>query len=177
MNNVLLTLCVSLFLLGCAQEEKIIKSPYFSVPDFISQQAASLHSSNTVLSRTVVFNEDREEITITAPDWNKELKPFTECDLNLPAWRNGFDIDSTETNGTRTIRYKAREKRITIRQLELSITADSISNLSIIYLKSNAWYSLGRKLTYSPGKGYGIIIEQDTPLQAPETISLEGRFK
>lgn len=177
MNYVILTMCVSVLLLGCSQEKKTIQSPYFSVPEFISRQATSLHASHTALSRTVAFKDSTETITIATPDWSKELKPFTECDLNLPAWRNGFDIDSTRTNGTLTVRYRAREKRITVRELELSMIADSISSLSIVYLKSNTWYSLGRKLTYHSGKGYTIVIEQDTPLQDPETIRLEGRFQ
>lgn len=115
-------------------------------------------------------------MTIRTPDWEKELKPFLECDLNLPAWKNGFAIDTNHTNGTTTVRYTAREKRITIRELTLSLRGDSVLTLSVNYLKSNTWYSLGRKLTYIPGIGYTIIIQQDTPLQAPETIRLEGRF-
>lgn len=154
-------------------------SPYFSIPEFISKQVHDLDSSNTRLTRSVDFNNNHEEKTIEEPDWQKELKPFTDCDLNLPAWRNGFDIDTTESAGKKKIRYKAREKKIAIRELELELDSkgESVLHLYIIYLKSNPWYSLGRKLTFTPGQGYTILIEQDTPLEAAETIRLEGRFQ
>lgn len=168
---------VSTFLWSCSNEKTSSEAPYFRVPDYISLQEKKLRSTKSILKRTVTFNNNSEELTINNPDWEKELKPFAECDLNLPAWRNGFQIDTADNAGVRTIRYKAREKRIAIRELELRLAGDSVLHLSVVYLKSNPWYSLGRTLEYTPDKGYTIVIEQDTPLQAPEKIMLEGRFQ
>jgi hypothetical protein len=177
MNKALLIIFTVSILSGCSEEKKDSPRAYFSVPNFISQQARILRTSKSPLTRTVVFRDSAEKLTITDPDWEKELKPFADCDLNLTAWKNGFDVDTTKHDGTTIILYKAREKRIAIRELQLHLTGDSVSRISISYLKSNPWYSLGRTLTYTPGKGYTIIINQDTPLQAEESIRLEGFFQ
>jgi hypothetical protein len=177
MNKLILLFCLSLSLLSCSEKKAATTTVYFSVPGFIKDQARELRSSGISLSRNVSFNGSHEEKIISAPDWDKELKPFAECDLNLAAWKNGFDIDTTYSKKLKTIRYKAREKRIAVRELEVVLEGDSIQSLSIVYLKSNPWYSLGRRLTFTPGIGYTIIIEQDTPLQATESIKLEGRFQ
>lgn len=177
MKKRLLLFCLSLGLLSCSEKKAGSTTIYFSVPGFIKDQARELRSSGSSLTRNVAFNGQLEEKFISEPDWDKELKPFAECDLNLAAWKNGFDIDTSYSKSLKKIRYRAREKRIAIRELELVLFEDSIQSLSIVYLKSNPWYSLGRQLTFSRGKGYTIIIEQDTPLQAAESIRLEGRFQ
>ena len=84
---------------------------YFNVKVFLDAQTQELARLNPAVEKRVILRGGQIETTrVPQVDWSKELQLFYQTDINKPALRGTYTIDSvTQANGLvrRTYRRKA----------------------------------------------------------------------
>ncbi|UYZ62408.1 hypothetical protein [Hymenobacter weizhouensis] len=71
---------------------------YFPMLRFLEQQAALLNRQRPAVQKQVsLFNGQQETTRLTPPDWTKELQIFQQADINKPALRGQYTVDSAAT--------------------------------------------------------------------------------
>lgn len=128
------------------------------------------------LVKKVKYGEKEELVQIQQPQWENELRPFLDCDLNKPAYAGAYIIDSVVTDSTCTVHYEAKEPKTPIRTVMLNYRHDTMTSLYMEIGKSNAWFQLKQEMTYTPGEGYRITGEQKMAIGEETKFSIAGRF-
>lgn len=176
MIRLAILLSASLLLTGCQGEKNMPDIKHFSIPDYIHEQINILKSSDCSTRKSVVIKGKRQEKTISNPDWNIELQVFYQKDLNMPAWKNSYTVDTSYRKDTTELQYKSIDKKAPVQSAEIIKKDDEIISLRLIYRKSTSWYTIRQTLTFLPGKGYTIDIVQNTPLEEEERYLVSGNF-
>ena len=99
-----------LLLTGCGTPEPVATngvSPaagrttaYFPVKAYLDAQAARLNQQHPAVTKRVQLRGESPETTrVPQVDWTKELQIFYQADLNKPALRGAYAVDSGTTAG------------------------------------------------------------------------------
>ena len=74
------------------------KKIYFDLKEYLDLEKQRLASLSS-FSKTVFVNGEKEQKKVEHLDFEKELKPFYDSDINRPAWSDKYKIDSVFQNG------------------------------------------------------------------------------
>ena len=97
-----------LLLAGCSAPEPTVQSgvspaagrttAYFPVKAYLDAQAARLNQQHPAVTKRVQLHGEAPETTrVPQVDWTKELQIFYQADLNKPALRGAYAVDSNTT--------------------------------------------------------------------------------
>lgn len=84
-----------------------VRPAYFALKPYLDAQAALLNQRRPAVEKRVVLRDGSPE-TVRVPqvDWTKELQVFYQADINKPALRGVYTVDSTTTtDGTHRYAY------------------------------------------------------------------------
>ena len=165
-----------LILTGCRDESPVAQTRYFSAPDYFKNECKLLNTSHMTLLKKVNYGGKEEMMQIQQPEWEKEIRPFLDCDLNKPAYAGAYTIDTAFTTGAYTIHYSAKERSLPIRKVSLTFQEDRLHSVYMETGKSNAWFKLKQEMTYTPGEGYRISGEQKMAIGKETKFIIAGRF-
>ncbi|GAB3299127.1 hypothetical protein [Hymenobacter tenuis] len=83
---------------------------YFDLMGFLEQQTSLLNGRKPPVEKQVLLRNGQQEVTqVTPPDWSKELQIFQQADINKPALRGLYQLDSTTTAQGLTRRVYQRQ--------------------------------------------------------------------
>src|SRR3546814_3195671 len=68
------------------------------------------------VEKTVMKNDQQEHRSMNGLDWKTELKVFLNSDINKPAWRDSYKVDSSGSG----LRYQALEPDLKVRSIHIS---------------------------------------------------------
>jgi hypothetical protein len=159
LKNCLLILTLGLVCASCTDvSDQADSSRYFNISAFFTEYAGQLNEQMIPVQKTIEKDGEREEKFLENPDWRKELEPFKDLNIQRPAFRNEFLIDTLFSHSASEykITYTAKSKNTEIRKIEISFLHDEIQTLSASKLNDNAVFSTGRNLAWKRGKGYKI---------------------
>lgn len=133
-----------------------VQGIYFDIPAYFHQEVLRLKESNTEIQKTIVSDSGTEEKLIRQPDFNKEFGLFYELDLNTPALRNMYLVDTLSAADTSIVHYTAKDS-----SLELSTLTIKLLNKELFYLagqlEGNSKISaIQTNIEYKPNTGYQI---------------------
>lgn len=163
-----------LMLTGCSTNTSTVSSGYFSISEFLSSEQKSLINGNAWLIKEITYEGKKEVQSIHHPDWEQELKPFLESEIDKPASVNAYSVDSTSIPGK--VIYIAREKKSPVRRMEISYSNQQPHIIHIEFEKSNSWFVHKQELTFTSGEGYHISGEQKMALGKTTSYSIACRF-
>lgn len=130
---------------------------YFSLEAYFTQEASRLQELNPSTVKTVSKNGETEQRNIRVSNWKNELALFIDSDINKPAWRHSYKVDSTGTAVNYTnIDPELRTKRIEINKL----TDGTIKHIRITNQVANMLYRTEEQLDYYPDSLYQITKQQ-----------------
>ena len=152
---------IFLFITSCSNRKPApIKQNYFSIHNFFTEEAQQLTTLKVKLKKVNQLNSNHDSSIISTPDWEKELSLFTDADINKPAWKNSFKIDSVFQDSILMINYRTNEKNISIHQVEISCLNNKVQKIHIVKEAVNLVYSESQELWYVAQQGFRINGKQ-----------------
>ncbi|MBW3129729.1 hypothetical protein [Hymenobacter profundi] len=84
-----------------------VRPAYFPLKEYLDAQATRLNQQQPPVEKRVTLRGSAPETTrVPKIEWDKELQVFYQADINKPALRGAYAVDSTTLpNGTRQILY------------------------------------------------------------------------
>ena len=153
---------VTILMVSCATNQETKVDQYFSIPEFMDEQAVFLEKEENQLSKTVSFGDDTESTTAVNLDidqLNKEFKIFKEHDINKPVLVDAYHTEEeTNQDGGRTTSYSLIDQSAS-GVLNMQIQYDSLEQVSSwksSFKEENLLYCNFRELALSTDKA-GIL--------------------
>lgn len=118
MNFRILFLALVPLLTGCAESTPAAESGgmYFDNPKFIEETAIRLSSQHIALQKQLTTAGKSEQLQIPTPDWKKEFDLLVKTNLNAPAFKGLFRVDSIAVSEGYFIVYSALRDNMSIRK-------------------------------------------------------------
>jgi len=150
---------------------------FFDVKGYFASEAVRLSKLNPGIDKTAVYNKQTEEQKIHIGNWASELSMFSESDINKPAWRLSYDVQSSKGFTT----YKAKDPELKTQDITIKKDGDKIKWILIVnHTKSTIFtkrlYETVEKLSYFPDSLYHIQKVQYTRLLGLNHYNIKGKF-
>lgn len=170
---VIAILCLC-FIFSCKPEniQDGAQRRYFDLAGYFKADTAKLHKLNPLTLKTVTHNGVSETKKLHIDDWGLELSLFAQSDINKPAWRNSYDIQ-TGDNGS--VVYMAKTPELRTREIVVTRNKDhSIKWILICNASKNLLYQTTEILTYYPDSLYTISKKQHVRLLGTNNYYIKG---
>ncbi len=165
-------------LASCGSGEKAAGTvSYFSLQAFFQNEFTRLARDSIALEKEAWLNDHFDHSFNPSPDWPKELNLFIESDINKPAYLGSYTCDTIDWGDSLAIQYRALEKSLRTRELEIRLRGDSLTGIFIAYEDNNPVFTASRTMRYRPGKGYSISGMQGTAAGGHTRLEIKGQFK
>ncbi|WP_299499765.1 hypothetical protein [Mucilaginibacter sp.] len=125
---------------------------------------------NHLTNKTVTHNGITETKKVHISNWGLELSSFSESDINKPAWRDSYNI---QTNGASII-YRAKTIDLKTQLIVINKQADKVKWILIYNRTENILYQTNEKLSYFPDSLYIIQKYQKVRLLGANTYTIKG---
>ena len=167
-----------LFTVSCANDNVALPHNYFSLTTYFKKQMKKLQEEKMKLNKVISRNNETQTKTFIDVDWEKELTPFLECDINKPAWIQSYQTDTLISSlGLIKINYTAREDHLPVRSIVLSFNAtNELMDITIYKKRHNFYYQSDIVYTYNAKKGFIISGQQHVRLLDQTVYHIEGNF-
>ncbi len=138
---------------------------YFNLSAFIAEQVKQLQTARVVVEKTVANPPDAPEIKVLRTiNWAQELETFTQADINKPALRAAYAVNTANTADGQiktTYRKKPGNRDASIEYLEVTISpANQVSQIAGRYREDNYLVASAKSfsLRCAPVNGQNRII-------------------
>ena len=123
---------------------------YFEVLGFLEEQAGLLNRQRPAVQKQVsLFNGQQETTRLTPQDWAKELQIFQQADINKPALRGQYAVDSTVTAGGLVRRTYRRQPTTDhpVQTLTVLLQGQAVQELTATLQQDNPLVYSAKQLT------------------------------
>jgi hypothetical protein len=131
---------------------------YYDLPNFMTRQIDNLKSKQQWVRKKITKDGHSHVIERGDVNWEEELAVFAEADINRPAWRGEFKVDTIKLERTMVITYKTENGQIPVKNVVVTIDRDSRQCIQLTVDRSsdNFLYSSDQKLFFTTGEGYMV---------------------
>lgn len=167
----LLLLFVNAFLLeSCTNtSSEVMNTADINYLELLKKDIAFLNQIGADLNKTIIYSGKKESKNLNAPNWDKELMPFINCDIQKPGFEKLYTISNRVSGDSTIILYSANSPSLQIRNLEIVLLHNTLNLVIADVHKKNTYFELNEQLIYSSRKGY-IIKGSQKMMFASETI-------
>jgi len=150
---------------------------YFDLKEFFKADSARLAKLNPTITKTVSHNGDSQTKKLKIANWGQEFNLFTSSDINKPAWKDSYDVDSKANfHGFHTF-FRAKSPELKTREIEIIEDRNGkISKIRITNYVHNILYHTDETLTYIPGEYYLIVKNQEIKVMGHNGYVIKGVF-
>jgi hypothetical protein len=160
---------------SCSKKpETKVPPTYFDLRAFFKKESENLKVTGTHIRKKIYTGNELEEKEFKNIDWPKELRPFSEADINKPAWKLSYSVDTFYLQTQVHVVYKAKEAKLPIKKLEVIFTNNKVAMIKISSEKQNSYYHAIQNLFYEVGKGYSIKGGQKVILADSSKYSVDA---
>ena len=146
---------------------------FFDIKGYFEADSARLTKENPLVTKTVTHNHIPETQKVHISDWGTELSLFTQSDINRPAWRNSYDVSTTE-NATV---YTAKDPGLKTQKVVVKMEDGKLKWIMIVNHTKNILYENTEKLSYFPDSLYLIQKRQSVRVLGTDTYRISGLLK
>ena len=148
---------------------------FFDLKGYFSGEAARLAKLNPEISKTAVYNKQPETQKVHIANWTNELSMFSESDINKPAWRASYDVQSSDGFVT----YKAKDPDLKTQDIVIKKNGGKIRWIFIYNHVRRTLFNImlfesKETLTYFPDSLYQVQKRQSTRVLGINTYSIKG---
>lgn len=145
---------------------------YFDLKQYFTDEAEKLSRSNPDIYKSIAHNGATESKKLKIDNWKRELNSFTESDINKPAWKLSYTIDSSANS----IIYKAKYPDLKTREISIKKSNGKVTAIVIYNNTHNILYGTTEKLGYLPGQYYLIEKTQKVKVMGANSYQIKGKF-
>lgn len=148
------------------------KPKYFDIAGYFKADTAKLHKLNHLTLKTVVHNDSRQTKKVHIDDWGLELSLFIQSDINKPAWRDSYTIQTGKDNA---VVYMAKTPELKTREIVITRNKDSsVKWIMIFNASKNILYQTTEVLAYYPDSAYTIKKSQHVRFLGTNNYFIRG---
>jgi hypothetical protein len=172
---------ISLSFFSCRENEPPISSEnkiYFDLTKIIKDDIRHNTINNCAEEKTVYIQYHKETKKIDTIDWQKELQPLLECDINRPAWKGKFYIDTIPNDlmHDTTLQYRALSNKVSIRSLSIIYANQQIKKIIIEKKIKSVLFSTSQLINYIPKFGFIIRGEQKALFMTNFDLNVDVKY-
>ena len=145
---------------------------FFDIKGFFSANSVRLTKLNPLISKTVSHNDSSQTKKVHIENWNNELSLFTESDINKPAWRESYSVQTSDD----FLIYKAKDPKLKTRDIIIKRNGNKVKWILIFNHTKNPLYESEEKLSYYPDSLYIIQKLQRVRLMSLQKYVIKGVF-
>ena len=158
--------------------EKNMSLPYFDLEAFFQNEINRLNELQPLVDKRVRINTKEESNQLDDINYTRELKVFSDSDINRVAWFDKYSIDNTlENNQLNLLRYEAIDESLRTRNVEIELAGEEVREISIENQSESFIASAFQKLIYRPASGYSILTSQKMKIGKDKVIEIEVNFR
>jgi len=178
----LLFIASILFLSSCSKDPSEVyyedQRYYYDLPSFITSQINNLQSKKQWVRKQVTKDGHSHIIERGNIDWSEELDAFKESDINRPAWRGEFKVDSISLERVYVITYKTENEEIPVKNVVVTVdkATKQCLQISVDRRTENFLYSSDQSLYFTTGEGYMMKGKLSVTLLFDSEYSIESEF-
>jgi hypothetical protein len=145
---------------------------YFDLKGFVAQQAAQLSEQGAGLSKNIVVNGQAEQIELRGVAWEKELRPFTNADINKPVLVGAYTVSSPAEGKTV---YEAISKDREVKRIIVLKEKEEVVSIEVDFSEDNVIYNSMRamKMELKEGKLLNYQVSGFQKLRLDDTLRYE----
>jgi len=168
---------LALLLAGCSGSSAAANNqepqPFFPLEAFIDGEIERLSAAQPEVSKTITVNGQSEEQTTQDINFQYDLAPFRNADINRPAWIEKY---RTEATGQDTA-YVALDSNLLIQRLAVLRREDgTVRQIEISRRTGNVLSDGQQEMRYSPTAGYTIVSQQKSGVVGDADVKIEVAF-
>lgn len=134
---------------------------FFDLKTVVNADIKNLTANKCSIKKDVVIDGKSESQLLGSVDFEKELQPLIDCDINKAAWKDKFLVDSIESNGEKSIHYSALSDKVNIKSMRIIMDErNEVKKIEIRKEIRSFTFSFDSEIEYFPGKGYDINTAQ-----------------
>lgn len=146
---------------------------FFDIKGYFETDSARLTKENPLVVKTVTHNGSSETQKVHISDWGTELSLFIQSDINRPAWRDSYEVSTTDN----ITRYKAKDPSLKTQAVLLKTENGKLKWIMITNHTKNLLYENTEKLTYFADSLYLIQKRQNVRILGTDTYRISGLLK
>ncbi len=152
------------------------KKIYFDLQSFFDQEIERL--AGVQVKKTTSVGAESEERILDETDFERDLKIFSQNDINRPAWSDSYQIDSAfDGRGSlQQLSYTALDPDMKTQSILVDFNGEAVSKIFIENSSSTTVAQTKQILTYEPTKGYSIESHQKVAFTDDNIFLIEVSF-
>lgn len=129
--------------------------------------------------KSVYMNGNKETKIMDSINWKSELQPILDCDINKPAWKGKYFVDTTTTtvSNIKSIHYKALSDKVNIKSMVVELNEKAVQRIFITKKVNSFIFSSTQIIEYFPGKGFSVRGEQKAALMKSFDMNVDVFYK
>lgn len=148
------------------------KPQYYDIAGYFKAEIAKQRKLNHPVLKTVVHNGVTETKKVHIDDWALELSLFIQSDINKPAWRDSYSVQSGNDG---SLVYTATDPNLKTREIVITRSKNNNIKWLMIYNASkNMLYQTSETLTYRPDSIYTIKKTQHVRFLGTNKYFIKG---
>lgn len=151
---------------------------YYDLPSFITKQITNFKSKEQWVRKHITKDGHTHIIERGDVDWDEEFDAFVESDINRPAWRGEFKVDTISLERMYVITYKTENDQIPVKNVVVTIDKDTKQclQLTVDRRTENFLYSSDQSLFFTTGEGYMMKGKLSVTLLFDSEYAIESEF-
>jgi hypothetical protein len=172
-KGLIVVLILSIALLPACKPDNIQQgttAKYFDLNGYFKADTARLHKRNPLITKMVTHNGITETKKLHIGNWGLELNSFIQSDINKPAWRDSYNVDSSAAS----IIYRAKTLDLKTQLIVINKSIGKIKWIMIVNRTKNQLYQTTEHLSYFPDSLYIIQKYQKVRLLGANKYRIQG---
>ncbi len=150
---------------------------FFDLRSFFQAEITRLEKAQPSIKKEIEINGEKEDKVQDSIDFEKELAIFVRADINKPAWRDKYQIDSVmEAQNLKTLRYTALDSSLKTRALTIDFNQNDVERIFILNQTNSPLIKSEQQLTFEPQSGYFIRNKQSLSLSKNSDLTIKALF-
>jgi len=151
---------------------------YYDLPKFFKAQIDNLKDKDQWVRKHVTKDGHSHIIERGDVDWNEELGVFLDSDINRPAWRGEFKVDTINLEREYVITYKTGNEQIPVKNVVVTIDKQTKQclKLTVDRRTENFLYKSDQSLYFTTGEGYIMKGKLSVTLLFDSEYSIDTEF-
>jgi len=143
---------------------------FFDIKGYFRADSARLSKLNPLVNKTVIHNGITETKKIHVLNWGTELSLFSESDINKPAWKASYSVQTTDD----FLIYTAKDPSLKTQRIIIKKVGEQLKWIVIANHTKNILYESFEKLTYFPDSLYLIQKKQRVRVLGTDIYKISG---